>query len=94
MDILTTFINRTLGIEPYLNSKDECPIHIIDQSLNKKEIITALSESPIFYYRFSNGNRLWNITQQPFYEFEVQSAWEEPTSYPTPDEVRKWLQSL
>ncbi len=94
MDMLTTFINRTLGIEPYLNSQNECPIHIKTKTLNQDEVIKLLSESSIFLYRFSNGKRLWNITQQPFYEFDVQSAWEEPMPYPTPEEVTKWLKSL
>jgi len=94
MDILTTFKNRTLGIEPYLNTKSEWPINIKVNSLNKNEVIKMLCDSPIFYYRFSNGNRLWNITQQPFYEFEVQSAWEEPIPYPNQDEVKQWLLSL
>ncbi|MDQ6973669.1 MAG: hypothetical protein Q9M10_02190 [Mariprofundaceae bacterium] len=94
MDILTTFKNRTLGIEPYLNSEEEWPINIKSKALHKNEVIKVLCESPIFYYRFSNGERLWNITQQPFYEFEVKSAWEEPTLYPNQEEVKKWLQSL
>jgi len=96
MTVSKTFLQHTDDIERYLRD-NEHPSDLVRlcKTLNQKDAIQKLSESPIFYYRFINKDReLWNISKEPFYNFFVDQAWEEDTPYPSPSEVQAWLTKL